>query len=52
MSEPFNIESGELHGDVFSPVWFTVWLDRIFRLYEYDHVDPGMTGMVAIYGKV
>ena len=41
MSEPFNIETGVLQGDIFSPVCFIAGLDRIFRLY--DNVNPGMT---------
>ena len=41
MSEPFNIERGVLHGDIFSPVCFIAGLDRIFRLY--NQVNPGMT---------
>ena len=48
MSEPFNIERGVLHGNVFSPVWFTAWLDRIFRLALTDE-DAGQVHHSANY---
>ena len=48
MSEPFNIESGVMQGDIFSPVCFIAGLDSFFRLY--DQVNPGMTHRP--YGEV
>ena len=42
LSDSFNIERGELQGDIFSPVCFIAGLDRIFRLH-----DVANSGMVV-----
>ena len=33
-SEPFPVRRAVIHGDIFSPQWFTHELDRIFRLHD------------------